>query len=123
MTASAVTEKAPGAAPGEQPAGERFAVATEVRRRSFWQSFGVGRLDFIGNVSAEMVANQQGGSVKRGAGATIFVHDRADGRLCYQVATADLGGGTSPEQLLEGIERDLSELSVARFTEKYGFSA
>ena len=52
----------------------------------------------------------------------VVIRESRSGHELWHTSANDLGGGTSPAQLLGNVERDLGELSVGAFAAKYGFS-
>jgi hypothetical protein len=108
-----------------EPASTRFGVDLEpaVASRSFWRRLAFARLNFVGNLAAEAVASEQGaGTPTALAGSRIVIREVASGKEVWQVATSDITGGTSPEQMLDDIQSDLESMSVEHFVEKWGIS-
>jgi hypothetical protein len=50
------------------------------------------------------------------------IREVASGKEVWQVATSDLTGGTSPDQLLDDIQSDLDAMSVEHFGAKWGIT-
>lgn len=88
---------------------------------SFWHRLAFFRLNLVGKAAAQAVASESGGAVPSVLpGSRIVIRDIATRAEVWHVNSSDITGGTSPEQLRSDIESDLSTLSVAGFTAKWG---
>ncbi|HEY5274256.1 MAG TPA: hypothetical protein VIJ34_13615 [Acidimicrobiales bacterium] len=69
-------------------------------------------MNFVGNVAAEAVASSEGTRARAELpGSRIVIRELASGKEDWQIAAADVTGGTSPGQLLDDIQRDLDAMS------------
>ena len=107
-------------------ASTRFGVDLEpaVASRSFWRRLAFARLNFVGNLAAEAVTSEQGTAPPTAlAGSRIVIRELASSNVVWQLATSDVTGGTSPEQIVDDIQNDLGEMSVEQFGAKWGIHA
>lgn len=105
-------------------ASTRFGVDLEpaVASRSFWRRLAFARLNFVGNLAAESVASEQSAAPPSVlAGSRIVIRELASSKVVWQLATSDVTGGTSPEQMVDDIQSDLDDMSVKQFGAKWGF--
>jgi hypothetical protein len=103
-------------------ASSRFGVDIEpaTASRSFWRKLLFARLNFASNLAAGAVAAEQGDQPPRALdGSRIVVSESTSGKEVWQLAIADVTGGTSPEQLLDDIRNDLS---IQQFIAKWGIA-
>ena len=106
-------------------ASTRFGVDVEpvVASRSFCRRLVFARLNFVGNVAAGAVAKSDGtGAPAALPGSRIVIRELASGKEDWQIAAADVTGGTSPGQLLDDIQSDLDAMSVEHFGAKWGIT-
>jgi hypothetical protein len=106
-------------------ASTRFEVDLEpaVASRSFWRRLAFTRLNFVGNLAAEAVASEQGAAPPTVlAGSRIVIRELPSSKVVWQLATSDVTGGTSPEEMVDDIQRDLEEMSVEQFSAKWGIA-
>ena len=104
-------------------ASSSYEVSVEsASPRSFWRKLFFSRLNIEANLAAEAVQRQSGGPAPSAfAGPTrIVVRNRQTGAEVWHADTADLSGGTTPEQVLDDVEHDLDLLDVDVFRTKYG---
>ena len=104
-------------------ASTRFGVDVEpaVASRSFWRRLVFTRLNIVGNLAAEAVASgERTGAPTALPGSRIVIREVASGKEVWQIATSDVTGGTSPDQLLDDIQRDLDATSIEHFSARWG---
>jgi hypothetical protein len=90
---------------------------------SFWHKLAFMRLNIVGDLAAQAVASQSGEAAPSALpGSRIVIREIASGNEVWHVNPSDVTGGTTPDQLRNSIEADLSALSVRAFVAKWGLT-
>jgi hypothetical protein len=102
---------------------DRFNVDIEPEERSgsFWQKLLFLRVDTVGELAAQSVAAEQGGTAQSALpGSRIVIGDTTTGNEVWHINASDLTGGTSLDQLQTDIGDDLSALTIEQLRREVG---